>query len=35
MLIKRSCEDPKTVYVCLFGRRFIFREGRYDGWYKP
>ena len=35
MFIKRSCEDSNTVYVCLFGRRFIFRECRYDGWYKP
>ena len=34
-LIKKSPEDPKTVYLCLFGRRFIFREGKYDGWYKP
>lgn len=34
-MFKRSCEDPKTLYVCLFGRRFIFREGRYIGWCKP
>lgn len=34
-MFKRSCEDPNTVYVCLFGRRFIFRNGQYSGWYKP
>ena len=34
-MLKRSCEDPSTLYVCVFGRRFIFREGRYVGWYKP
>lgn len=34
-MIKRSCEDPKTVYLCLFGIRLIFREGRYMGWYRP
>lgn len=34
-MVKRSCEDPNIKYVCLFGRRFIFREGKYMGWYKP
>lgn len=34
-MIKRSCEDPNTTYVCVFGRRFIFREGKYVGWYDP
>ncbi len=34
-MFKRSCEDPSTLYVCAFGRRFIFREGKYVGWYKP
>lgn len=34
-MFKRSCEDHKTRYVCLFGRRFIFYEGKYIGWYKP
>ena len=34
-MIKRSCEDKNTVYLCLFGRRYIFYEGRYVGWYKP
>lgn len=35
MFIKRSCEDKNTKYLCLFGRRYIFREGKYVGWYKP
>lgn len=35
MIFKRSCEDPNTLYVCLFGIRLIFREGKYAGWYKP
>lgn len=34
-MFKRSCEDPTTVYVCVFGKRFIFREHHYMGWYKP
>lgn len=34
-MIKRSCEDSNTVYLCLFGKRYIFRGGRYMGWYKP
>jgi len=34
-MFKRSCEDSSVVYLCLFGRRYIFREGKYVGWYKP
>lgn len=34
-MFMRSCEDPGTLYVCVFGRRFVFKEGRYFGWYKP
>lgn len=34
-MIKRSCEDPKTLYICLPRRRLIFHEGRYVGWYIP
>lgn len=33
-MIKRSCEDPNKKYVCIFGRRFIFENGKYVGWYK-
>lgn len=35
MLIKRSTVNPKRVYLCLFGRRYIFEEGKYVGWYNP
>lgn len=35
MIFKRSATDTNTLYVCLFGRRFIFRNGKYDGWYHP
>lgn len=34
-MIKRSCADRNTIYVCLFGIRLIFREGKYVGWYRP
>lgn len=34
-MIKRSCEDPNTIYVCIPGRRFIFYQWKYMGWYKP
>ena len=29
-----SAEDPNTVYVSIFGRRLIFKNGKYDGWMK-
>ena len=34
-MFKRSCEDKSTLYVCLFCKRYIFREGKYMGWYRP
>lgn len=34
-MFKRSCEDKSTLYVQMFGRRYIFREGKYVGWYRP
>lgn len=34
-IYKRSIEDHDTVYLCLLGRRYIFHEGKYVGWYKP
>ena len=34
-MFKRSCENKPTLYVCLFGKRYIFREGKYMGWYRP
>ena len=30
-----SCEDPNTTYVDLVGIRLIFREGKYEGFYRP
>ena len=24
-----------TIYICLFGRRYIFKDGAYIGWYRP
>ena len=35
MLVKRSCENPNRIYICLFGRRYIFEDRKYVGWYKP
>lgn len=34
-MFKRSCENKSTFYVCLFGKRYIFRDGKYMGWYRP
>lgn len=34
-MFKTSCENPNRKYLCLFGRRYIFEEGKYVGWYKP
>lgn len=34
-MFKRSCENKSTLYICLFGKRYIFREGKYMGWYRP
>ena len=33
--VKVSCEDPAVEYICLPGRRLIFRNKVYQGWYKP
>lgn len=33
--VKVSPEDSAVEYVCLPGRRLIFRNGIYDGWYRP
>lgn len=34
-MIKRSCEDRDTIYICWFGKRYIFRNWKYVGWYRP
>lgn len=26
---------PKTRYIQFFGRRLVFRDGKYHGWYRP
>lgn len=33
-MIKRNV-DLGGFYVCLFGKRYIFRDGHYVGWYRP
>lgn len=34
--IRPSAEDPNTTYICLFGRRYIWRSGfGCSGWYSP
>ena len=30
-----SAVDSNTEYLCLFGIRLIYRNGKYDGWYNP
>lgn len=32
--VKVSCEDPAVEYICLPGRRLIYRNGVYQGWYR-
>lgn len=29
-----ACENPEKFYLCMFGRRYIFEDGKYVGWYK-
>lgn len=33
-MFKTSCEDPNTKYLTIGKIRFIWRYGRYVGWYK-
>lgn len=28
-------KEPKTRYIPLFGRRLVFKDGVYVGWYRP
>lgn len=32
-MIKRSREDPNTIYICTPWGRYVFRYGRYVGRY--
>ena len=37
-MIKRSCEDKNRIYLCWFGKRYIFQldaKKKYVGWYRP
>lgn len=34
-MLKRSCEDKDTMYLCLPFVRLIFFKRKYMGWYKP
>ena len=33
-MFKRSRDDKNTVYLTLFGRRYIIWHGKCLGWYK-
>lgn len=30
-----SCEGSDTIYLCAGKKRYIFKNGKYIGWYKP
>ena len=32
---KENEMKPETKYVWFFGKRLIFRDGKYHGWYNP
>ena len=34
-MFKRSCENPNRIYIQVFGRRFIFEDKKYIGFYHP
>lgn len=34
-MFKHRDDNPNRIYISLFGRRYIFEEGRYVGWYHP
>lgn len=33
--LMQSCEGPDTIYLCSGKKRFIFKNGKLIGWYKP
>lgn len=35
-MIKKYVDEfgQKTIYLCLFGKRFVWKDGKYHGWYK-
>ena len=28
-------QHEDTTYLCLFGRRYVFKDHAYIGWYHP
>lgn len=34
-IVSKSKENDSVEYLCYKGMRFIFRDGKYDGYYKP
>lgn len=34
-MIKISCEDPHTIYLCFGDKRYILNYGKLIGWYRP
>ena len=35
MIYMKDCEHNNRIYICLFGKRFIFEDRKYAGWYRP
>jgi hypothetical protein len=33
--LMQSVEDADTVYLCVGNKRFIFKNNKYVGWYRP
>ena len=35
-MIKRHVDEfgQKTTYLCFFGYRLVWKDGKYHGWYK-
>ena len=33
--LMQSGEDEHTFYLCNKDKRYIFRDGKYCGWYRP
>ena len=35
-MIKKYVDENgvKTVYLCLFGKRYVWKGGVYQGWYR-
>ena len=33
--LMQSAEDERIFYLCKKDKRYIFRDGKYYGWYRP